>query len=130
MKDTRKLVVINIEKYKYKCLSLYFRTIHESKELIDKLSEIPNTKIIFPKRNFTVKNTFLKRHRPGLFNNTKKVLVYFGFYYGIDENILTLRDIMINYDYEVSNINGNCINMLDISGIKLFTEIFSYTSNV
>lgn len=73
MKDTRKLVVIVVEKYKYKykCLSLYFKTIHESKELIDKLSEISNTKILFPKRNFTVKSIFLKRHRPGLFNNTK-----------------------------------------------------------
>lgn len=130
MKDTRKLVVINKDKYKYKCLSLYFKTIHESKELIDKLSKIPDTKIIFPKRNFTVKNTFLKRHRPGLFDNTKKVLVYFGFYYGIDENILTLRDILISSDYKVNNIEGNCINMLDISEIKLFTEIFSYTSNV
>lgn len=124
MKDTRKIVVIVVEKYKYKCLSLYFKTIHESKELIDKLSEISNTKIIFPKRSFTVKSIFLKRHRPGLFNNTKKKLVCFRFYYDIDENILTLRDILINSDYKVSNIGGDYINMLDISGIKLFTEIF------
>lgn len=124
MKDTRKLVVIVVEKYKYKCLSLYFKTIHESKELIDKLSEISNTKILFPKRNFTVKSIFIKRHRPGLFNNTKTKLVCFRFYYDIDENILTLRDILINSDYKVSNIGGDYINMLDISGIKLFTEIF------
>ena len=107
-------------------LSLTFVTIHEAEELISGIRSInPNT-ISFPKFNYSVRNSFLKRHKFGKIGKNL-YRVYYGFKFEVgDRNYLgKFRDLLIKLNFEVKTISQRNVDVMDLIGSRSFLREFS-----
>lgn len=124
--NKRRVVIDFNRKFGNNKLSLTFMTIHEAKDLISEIRSINPSIISLPKFNYSVRNSFLKRHR---FGKVGKHLhrVYYGFKFEIgDRNYLgKLRNLLIKLDFEVKTIRQIRVDIKDLVGNRSFLEAFS-----
>ena len=107
-------------------LSLTFVTMHEAEELISGIRSInPNT-ISFPKFNYSIRNSLLKRHRFGkVGKNLYRVYYWFKFEVG-DRNYLgKFRDLLIKLNFETKTIFQRNVDIKDLVGNRSFLREFS-----